>query len=59
MVDGIPIFVKKDGFGIFVSVHKFTFNLSLFQNAFHNLWKQAEVVLFSKSEVHLLLLLYA
>jgi hypothetical protein len=43
-LDGIPSFVIKDCCKIYVSVLRLIFNLSLFQNTFPNLWKQAAIV---------------
>jgi hypothetical protein len=42
-LDGIPSFVIKDCCQIFVPILKFIFSLSLSQNTFHNLWKQAAI----------------
>jgi arginine decarboxylase-like protein len=43
-LDGIPSFIIKGCSNIFVPVFKFMFNLSLFQNVFPNLWKQAAII---------------
>jgi hypothetical protein len=43
-LDGIPSFVIKGCSEIFAPIVKFIFNLSLFQNNFPNLWKQAAIV---------------
>jgi hypothetical protein len=43
-LDGISSFIIKGCSDIFVPVLKFIFNLSLFQNAFPNLWKQAVII---------------
>jgi hypothetical protein len=43
-LDGIPSFVIKGCCEIFVAVLRFIFNISLSQNIFPNLWKQAAIV---------------
>ena len=43
-LDGIPSFIIKGCSEIFVPVLKFIFNLSLSQNVFPKLWKQAAIV---------------
>jgi hypothetical protein len=43
-LDGIPCFVIKGCSEMFVPVLRFIFNLSLSQNTFPNVWKQAAIV---------------
>jgi hypothetical protein len=50
-LDGIPDFVIKGCSKIFVPILRFIFNLSLSQNTFPKLWKQAVIVpVFKKRE---------
>jgi hypothetical protein len=50
-LDGIPSFVIKGCSDIFVPTFTFIFNLSLSQNTFPKLWKQAVIVpVFKKRE---------
>jgi hypothetical protein len=47
-LDGIPSFVKKGCCEILYLFLGFFFNLSLSQNIFPNLWKQADIIPFFK-----------